>query len=609
MKIYKLILIAVFLFNYNFSFSQEEFALQDNFKTIKFDTYIKVLRTSDSILPNTFFYSLAANWEENEVSYGFSPDFYWLRFKLRNTASFAREVYFTINNPHIKHIEFYKIIDEKLKLNYKCGDYLPYNTRPIDSEKFVFPIKLEEGESATYFVKIDKRNTSVSFPTYLMTSKEFVKQSTQANLLNGILYGGLILCAFFSLLSFLYLKRFVHLWYCLYTIAIGLYLFTTMGYSFRYLYPNTVIFTSFFRIVLLIFGVIFLLKFTQLILKTRIYIKKNYHIINVIIYGFLLILFVWLLFPNFYRLYITVMVKLVYLFMLFSLLSFFFTAFFTYKKQKNIVKLYLLSFGPLFLSGFITLLLEFGLVPEMRLKIPFLLIGGLIQVLILGVGLFNEIRLIYKEKNDLSLKVIQKQQKITEAYINGMEEERLRISNELHDDIGSQLANIVRYADHENIQSPKLRDKLVNTIDDVRRISHQLTPNTRLFSSFEERLKNLIEETFLEENVKCKLHFSIEDKVLNDSQELSLYRITQEALNNIVKHSKANIIEVQYLTVENELTLIIEDNGIGFDNSTVNKGNGLLNIQKRVDYLKGQMELSSYKNKGTYITISIPLES
>jgi signal transduction histidine kinase len=606
MKISKLILIFLTVFSCKISYCQDEFQIQESFKKVKFDSYIEVFRTPDSILPNYFIENKNLKWEENNVSYGFSSDFYWLRFSLKNSSSFKRDVYLEINNPHIKYIEFYELKRDGLKLNYYCGDYLPFSTRPIDSEKFVFPIRLDQGESATYFIKIDKRNTSVSFPTYLFNDKEFMKTNNNSKLFNGILFGGIALCSLYSIFAFLYIKKLLFLWYSLYVISLGLYLFTTLGYSFQYLYPNNVVYTSFFRIVSLVFCVIFLLKFTQSLLKTKLYIKKVHFTVSGIIYAFLFTLTIWLLFTSIYETYIALMVKVVYFLILLSVICFFLSALLVYSKHKNIVRIYLFSFGPLFLSGLIALLLEFGLGKEMRLNIPYLLIGALLQIIILGIELFYEISLIYIEKKKLSLKIAQKQYEIVQAYIDGMEKERFRISNDLHDDIGSQLANFIRQITQDNLLPNKLINKLKCIIEDVRRISHELTPPNRRLLSFKEQLENLIEETFISGKIKYEFNF-LGINTTNEKQELNLYRILQEFMSNIAKHSKATLVEVQLISIDNKLTITIEDNGVGFETNQKFQGIGLLNIQERVDYLKGDIEISSADGIGTFVVIAIPL--
>jgi len=95
---------------------------------------------------------------------------------------------------------------------------------------------------------------------------------------------------------------------------------------------------------------------------------------------------------------------------------------------------------------------------------------------------------------------------------------------------------------------------------------------------------------------------------LNEKQRLNMYRILQEFLHNIIKHANATEVEIQLMNLENELTLTIEDNGVGFDVAGKNNGLGLENIQRRMDYLNGNMEISSVVNQGTFIVLSVPID-
>ncbi len=544
--------------------------------------------------------------ETSKGSYGFSKEFYWLKFAVENTENSKQELFLEINNPHIKYIEYYELNRDTYTLKYHCGDYLPFDTRPIDNEKFIFPIVLSAKEAAHILLKVDKRNTSVSFPAYLWNQNEFIKESSKYKLIRGIFYGGFVFCFLFSTISFFFLRKQVYLWYSLYILASSLYLFTTMGYSFQYLYPNQVIFTSFFRIVTLIFGAIFLLKFTQSLLGTKKYASKTHQLINSIVVGYIISITIQFLFPSFYKAHITFMVKGVYVLLLLSTISYFLAAFFTYSQQKEKVKLYLASFGALFICGAISLLLEYGWALEYRPYISLLFIGTLLEVVVLGVSLLNDVRLTYREKSNLTKKVAEKQQEITQAFIDGMEKEKQIISNELHDDIGSRMANFLRLVDHEKEISTSSRNKLTDIIDDIRKISHQLSPKKGNLLSFKERLTNAIEETFFNSGIKYDFQFLGNHTFLEEKEALNIYRILQEILHNVLKHSKATTVEIQFVNFENELTLTVEDNGVGFDVEKKAAGIGLENIKKRVEYLNGDIEISSVKNKGTFIVIVIP---
>jgi two-component system NarL family sensor kinase len=99
------------------------------------------------------------------------------------------------------------------------------------------------------------------------------------------------------------------------------------------------------------------------------------------------------------------------------------------------------------------------------------------------------------------------------------------------------------------------------------------------------------------------------DGRLDMNTEINLYRIVQELVSNILKHSQANEIILQLNRYESELLLTIEDNGIGFDTSSelLKQGMGLKNIKSRVTKLNGKFHIDSHKGKGSIITIEIPL--
>ena len=93
---------------------------------------------------------------------------------------------------------------------------------------------------------------------------------------------------------------------------------------------------------------------------------------------------------------------------------------------------------------------------------------------------------------------------------------------------------------------------------------------------------------------------------MNNRVEISLYRITQELINNIIKHSNASYVSVQLFKNQDKVILVVEDNGVGI-NKRNEKGHGLLNIKNRVNTLNGEVNLEPSPNSGTLATIRIPL--
>ena len=199
---------------------------------------------------------------------------------------------------------------------------------------------------------------------------------------------------------------------------------------------------------------------------------------------------------------------------------------------------------------------------------------------------------------------------------NKLQEQRLSISRDLHDNIGAQLTFIISSVDNIkyafDITNEKLDNKLTNissfakdTIVELRDTIWAMNSNEISFDDLEIRINNYIEKA---KEAKDQISFSfaidpvLKTQKLSSVQGMNLYRTIQEAVNNAIKYANATVISVNAKQVENQLKIIIQDNGIGFDEATIQKGNGLQNMQKRIEEIGGEFHLSS-SNEGTRIEI------
>jgi signal transduction histidine kinase len=199
---------------------------------------------------------------------------------------------------------------------------------------------------------------------------------------------------------------------------------------------------------------------------------------------------------------------------------------------------------------------------------------------------------------------------------NKLQEQRLSISRDLHDNIGAQLTFIISSVDNIkyafDITNEKLDNKLSNissfakeTIIELRDTIWAMNSNEIAFEDLEIRINNYIEKA---KEAKDQISFSVafdlilKNQKLTSVQGMNIYRTIQEAVNNAIKYANANVISINAKKVENQLIISIQDNGLGFDQVTVEKGNGLLNMQKRIEEIGGEFHLSS-SNEGTQIQI------
>lgn len=202
------------------------------------------------------------------------------------------------------------------------------------------------------------------------------------------------------------------------------------------------------------------------------------------------------------------------------------------------------------------------------------------------------------------------------AGIEGQEEERRRISKELHDGLGGSLAgikmNLENLTNVEKNNSKELQ-KIVTLVGEackeVRDISHNLSPLSISDIPLSQVLQDLTGRFKVSGKIDIHLECFPEAEInkVNEEAKIEIYRITQECLNNIVKHANADKIHIGLLKEEGFLYLSIEDNGKGFDVQTTKKGLGLNNIKTRVDLLSGEMTIDSKIDRGTAINIKFKM--
>lgn len=206
------------------------------------------------------------------------------------------------------------------------------------------------------------------------------------------------------------------------------------------------------------------------------------------------------------------------------------------------------------------------------------------------------------------------------ALMEGQEEERRRLSRELHDGIGQMLTGLRLHS--EKLKSlPFTNDKqrktfeehsklIEETIEATRMVSFNLMPPILTDFGLGAAIRLLTEYTSQTSSIQVTYESNYGQTRLNSNLEVNLYRIAQEALNNMIKHSKATEAKVVLKKNKSEIELNISDNGVGFDEKSVKKetiiNNGLPNMQTRVRLLGGQMHIQAKSTKGTQITVKIP---
>jgi two-component system, NarL family, sensor kinase len=213
---------------------------------------------------------------------------------------------------------------------------------------------------------------------------------------------------------------------------------------------------------------------------------------------------------------------------------------------------------------------------------------------------------------------LEKQQKIIsmEAMVAGQEEERKRIAKDLHDGLGNLLANVqMQFSTVQNHINRKkthayreANQLLGEACGEVRKIAHNMMPGTLtrfgLVSAILDMKNNIEKSKQISVDVQV---YGIKER-LEEKVEISLYRVIQELMNNIIKHAQATEVMIQLARQGDELNLLVEDNGQGFDlvQAKAKGGLGMRSLESRVSYVNGTLDVDTAPGRGCSIVIRIP---
>ena len=204
--------------------------------------------------------------------------------------------------------------------------------------------------------------------------------------------------------------------------------------------------------------------------------------------------------------------------------------------------------------------------------------------------------------------------------LEGQEKERIKIANDLHDNLGSLLATVklnfnnLKQQQNKTIEDKdQLFDKTDSLIEEayqkVRTIAHTKNAGVIANQGLLSAVKNIAKKVSIPGKLKVEvIPFGLEERIEN-SLEIAIFRMIQEILTNAIKHAEASEIIINLTQHDTSLNIIVEDNGKGFNPKTIDKkeGMGITNIEKKVEQMGGVFSIDSFEKRGTSIIIDIPL--
>lgn len=214
--------------------------------------------------------------------------------------------------------------------------------------------------------------------------------------------------------------------------------------------------------------------------------------------------------------------------------------------------------------------------------------------------------------NDIS-ELRSKDRELVKAIITTQEQERNRLAQDLHDDIGQQLSGLKMFMEVLKNQRAKAKRQemldncmeVVDSIaDEIRTVCFNLMPRTLNELGLEKAIQLLIEKLKKNNTIDYRLVCHLDHQELSKDFEVNVFRVVQEFISNSVKYSGANLVTVSIIVTQFNFDISLSDNGIGFERKKVKNGMGLLNIATRAKFINGEVTWTSRKGRGVHLRIA-----
>jgi len=539
--------------------------------------------------------------ESQILNEGFINSAVWIYFELHNSTSKNKEQLVLLDYVHLGNIHFFDLDSGQ---EYVSGNQIAFNNRSIKNRSNIFPVFIEGNKKNSYLIKCDKSG-SLRVPIRLVSKENYYKEEKLHNLSFGIYTGVLLIFIVFCLIIFCVSRKKIHLYYFIYLLCLLSYQWINSGLASELICPSC----DFMNTLRGYFSVLIyftFLQFSQHFLDIKKLSPKINKGVNAIKYSFLALAIISSIFFDFAKTNPQIFLVLSYFLSFASIIAFFLFSVFYYKEKKTSILYFWTAFGTLIVIFIYYLMIEFSILNNPFSLELFVLASGVEAfILMLALGYQYKQTINKKIKLDKEL-AIQKELRLS-AFIKGEEKERKRLSEELHDSVGSKLTQVSRLLQNKEFNLQAIKNKVAEITKETREISHNLMPGYVKLMSFSNSLEAYIEEN--KEGFSMEIAFRVfdEPKHVDQQIKIQLFRILQEIITNTEKHAEASTLLIALFGYDTSLVLSFQDDGKGFlPNEHKTEGIGIKNILSRINSINGKITFDSVLGEGTNILIEVP---
>lgn len=557
------------------------------------------------------FYALSGKWQsltDKQLSISHQPYTVWLRIPLQTIKAAGDFNYVNIENPHINRLQCWIVQQDSIIRKFNLtGDNILFNSRPIPLRHFSFPVADSLTSHCDIIIATDKRYTKLDLPVHFISASHYLATTQHNNLFLGIFLGMAVLLLIFNSYLFIIIREQLYLWYSLYLSFILLYLCTDKGLLFQYIYPqypqvNDIIRPAFFA-----FSIVPLMLFFNSLLNIKQTMPKLYRFNIRLWLGYIVLFFLAVSTSSFSG-------HQVQIFWLYAnriitplvLIIIFIQAFYCWYKGVRLAAFAALSFLNLSLFFSIYSLQQNGIITDNSFTRVAHYWGLVFESFVMAFSLAWRYKLYKEDAERLQLESRKQQEQLFIEIASWQEKEMQRLSSLLHDHIGGSLGLLRLKMDNMSL-SDKGKEDVTNYIievaNDVRFMSHHFSPMLLQSKGLFKSLTDIVQLVNQNSNIHLQFEWVGQQQKLNYQYELIVYRIVQELIQNMVKHSKASQGFLQIITEYPLISIYAEDNGAGVSEISMNNGIGLASIEKMVTILDGHYTVKSAPGEGFVISV------
>ncbi|WP_221307443.1 sensor histidine kinase [Rhabdobacter roseus] len=553
--------------------------------------------------------------------FGYSTtEAHWLFFELAGSENSAdgNRLMLEIEYANLDDLTLYEVSNDTIRLLGRTGDHFRFRERPYLNNNYAFPIRLRAGQTSQYFLRVNQSYATLSFFVRLWPRQAFLASDRNEYFLWGIFIGIVCLILVLNFVMLLAVRDWIYLWYNLYLHFITMHLFCDAGLGFQYLWPDSPHLNDFMPVYLYVWAaMVAQTTFMQYFINQDRSHSRVYRWVNAFKWFVVGCLAVAIAMPLF-----DVAGHKQYMYQFVSLATSYFvpvivvlTALSLYEKVtrgegEKMVRYYGYALAVQFTG--------YGLVAVMNFcqaqgwPLPFdvetyVVLGGtlLTDLVFFTYGLAYRYMHTLHGNQQLELGLLQSQQEAQQQVIHSLQDERRRLAQDLHDDVGPLLATAKGYLSRFDRVSrisglQRAQTLLDEAADELRALSHQLLPRQLAQSGLASALAEACHQAS-RRGAPVQFVSLGQGRTLGEQRDQMLFSMAVQLIRIAQQQTMVTEITAQLLFHEDEVSLSVEDNG----QSSAFTDSDLINLRAKADLVGATLLLDNFE-AGNSALVSLP---